>query len=194
MGECSLHDLEQVRFPEGDKIYSQGDPAEAAFLVVKGKIGIYKTVDSRKLHLRTLCGGAIFGVTAVVNSGQRSANAVTLAPSLLVRIPAPLLHQRLDRVDTFVRQLVTTLAENLRDLHRLHQIRPRSIHDYVRQLDDQADNLRKFMINVSMDVERATALAAEVDRLQQVVNDIRATTEGIDDRRYDVIPDLSKLP
>ncbi len=188
----SLQDLEQVRYPEGQKVFSQGEPSDAAFLVVKGKIGVYKAVDGRKVHLRTLCGGAVFGVTAV-DGAYRTVSAVTLAPSLLIHIPATLLQGKLEKADPFVRQLVTTLVGNLRDIHRLHQVRPRSLHDYIRQLDDQAENLRKFMINVSMDVAKLGSLAAEVDRLQGVIDDIKKVVAGVDDQRDDIIPDAARL-
>lgn len=193
MNVKSLQELEQIRYPEGERVYAQGEAAEAAFLVAKGKIGIYKTVDNRKVHVRTLCGGAIFGVTAAVDGGGRASSAVTLAPSLLVRIPTALLHGKLDKSDPFIRQLVTTLAGNLRDLHRLHQVRPRSLHDYIRQLDDQAENLRKFMINVAIDVAKLSSLSAEVDRLQGVIDDIKKVVVDVEDRRDDIFPDPSQL-
>lgn len=183
----ALQELEQLRLPEGDKVFSQGEPSDAAFLIVKGKVGVHKTVDGRRIHLRTLMAGAIFGVTAVVDGGTRPATATTVAPSVLVRIPATVLHAKIDRADPLLRQVVTTLAENLRDLHRLQQMRPRSLHDYIRVLQEQSDNLRKYVINNSLDVAVLAPLTAEVERLDEVIAGIHRTVAGIGDRRADAI-------
>lgn len=194
MADKGLQELEKLRFPEGEKLFSQGDPADACYLIVQGKVGIYKVVDGRRLHLRTLMAGAIFGTAAVVDGGGRSTSAVTVAPTVLLRIPAPLLHAKLERTDPFVRQLVGTMAENLRDLHRVHQLRPRSVHDYVRLLQDQSENLRKFVINAAADVSLIEPLTAEVERLDAVIAVIRQTIEGFADRRSDAVLDPETLP
>lgn len=194
MGDRPLQDLGQLRFPEGEKLFSQGDASDGGYLIVKGKIGLYQTIDGRRVHVRTLMAGELFGITAVVDGGVRSSTAVTVAPTVLVRIPASLLHQKLDRSDPFIRQIVGRLAEGMRDTQRAHQMRPRSIHDTVRLLQDQASNLRKFIINANIAFDHMDKLAVEVDRLDALIADIQGTVSGVVDRRSDVILDPDKLP
>lgn len=185
-------EVEQIRFPEGDRVFTEGDTADALFLVVKGKIGLYRTVDGRKMQLRTMTGGEVFGVTSIVNGSPRTATAVTLAPSQMVRIPAALLHQKLERTDPLIRQVMTTMAEQVRDTRRAIQMRPRSVSDYVRLLQEQADNLGKFLINTH-EVEESVVFASQIKQLQTVIDQLRVTAETVRDRREDSYVDAERL-
>lgn len=185
-------EVQNQRFPEGERIFAEGDAADALFLVASGKIGLYRTIDGRKVLLRTLTAGAVIGVGSVVDGGTRTATAVTLAPSMLVRIPAPMMHQKMERADPLLRQVLVTLADQLRDARRSMQMRPRNVSDYVRLLQEQADNLGKFLINTH-EVEDSARFAAQIQQLQAVIDELHQSVSSLNDRREEVYVDPAKL-
>lgn len=181
-------DLQQLRFTEGQRIFAEGDVADALYLVAGGSIGLYRLIDGHKTLVRTLVGGGLFGVTSIIDGGARSVSAIALAPSLVVRIPAAQIHQKTDRTDPLLRQVLTSLAAQLRDSHRILQPRPRSVFDYITLLQEQADNLAKFLINTH-EVADSVILVAQIEQLQAVIDGLRKTSETIRDRRENSLVD-----
>jgi CRP-like cAMP-binding protein len=185
-------DLQQLRVPDGERIFTEGDVADALYLVAGGKVGLYRLIDGRKMLTRTVVKGGIFGVTSVVDGGARIASAVALEASLLVRMPTAVMHQKMDRADPLLRQVVGALADQLRDNHRVMQMRPRSVPDYLTLLQEQVDNLGKFLINTH-EVEDSVVFAAQIKHLQEVIDELRRTADTIRDRREDAYVPPHKL-
>lgn len=185
-------DLQQLQLPEGHRIFAEGDVANALYLVAGGRVGLSRTVDGRRALARTVEVGGMFGITSIVDGGTRSVSAMTLVPSLLVRIPAALIHQKMDRADPLLRQILNALATQLRENNRILQLRPRSVSDYISLLQEQADNLGKFLINTH-EIEDGVVFATQIQHLQSVVDDLRQTAETVRDRREDSLVDPRKL-
>ena len=61
---------------EGDVLFREGDPGDAAFIVDSGLIGIYKVVEGEEIELGTLKAGELFGEMAIVDGSKRMAYAV----------------------------------------------------------------------------------------------------------------------
>lgn len=185
-------EVQNQKLSEGERIFAEGEAGDALYLVASGRVGLYRMIDGRKVMLRTLTAGAVVGVGSVVDGGVRTATAVTLAPSMVVRIPAPMIHQKMDRADPLLRQVLVTLADQLRDARRSMQMRPRSVSDYVRLLQEQADNLGKFLINTH-EVEDSARFAAQIQRLQGIIDELHQSVESLHDRRDEVYVDPAKL-
>jgi HEAT repeat protein len=73
---------EEVSFEEGEVIFAAGDPGDALFLVVEGKVKI--TAGDR--ILAELGTREVFGEMAVLDPAPRSATAVATAPVIAVRL------------------------------------------------------------------------------------------------------------
>lgn len=72
-----------VQFEAGDEIFTEGDPAEDAFVIDSGEVDIVKEVDGEPVVLARLEAGEIFGEMGLVDdkprsAGARAATAVTL--------------------------------------------------------------------------------------------------------------------
>lgn len=184
--------LERRHLPEGERIFSQGDQADNAFIVAAGKIGIYKQVEERKVLLGSLRAGSLFGEMAVLDGAPRMASAVTLAPSTLIVIPGDAVRQKMGKADPFIRALVGILIDNLRNVHTAYMVRPRSIMDHASVLAEQADGLRHFVIN-NKDLENFTQLAETLDSLDRVVAEFRRLATDVPDRRDSMIPPGEQL-
>jgi serine/threonine-protein kinase len=67
--------LPRQAFAPGAPILREGDPADAAYLVVHGHCEMYRSVDGEKQVVRRLGPGDVFGEMALVPSACRSASA-----------------------------------------------------------------------------------------------------------------------
>ena len=77
----------QRGYRSGEIIFSQGDPGDALYGVVTGKVRISAgAADGREIFLNILEAGDTFGEIALLDGGIRTASAVTMAPSELVSI------------------------------------------------------------------------------------------------------------
>ena len=72
-----------VQFQAGEEIFSEGDPAEEAFIIVSGDVEIVKSVDGTERTLARLGTGEIFGEMGLVDDKPRSASARALTPVTL---------------------------------------------------------------------------------------------------------------
>jgi len=186
--------LERRLVAAGDKVFSEGDVGDAAYLVDAGRIAIYKRVGDKKVVLATLVKGAIFGEMAVVDDAPRMASAAALDTSVLVVIPRQLFQQKLAAMDSFSRALITMLIDNLRNVHKVYMARPRTVGDLSRTLRELLDAQAKYTAAVGADqfspevAEQVRALIDAIDRQQ------RAEAEPPHERRRDAVPPQSSLP
>lgn len=65
-------------FMPGDVVVAEGEPGDAAFIIVKGHCDVFRRAGARKVHLRRIGKGEVFGETAILTSGRRSASVVAV--------------------------------------------------------------------------------------------------------------------
>lgn len=73
--------------PAGKIVFKEGDPAEGLYLLVSGKIGLYKTLQGKnEIHLHTIVANEIFGEISLINKTPHNnfARAETAAKYLFV--------------------------------------------------------------------------------------------------------------
>lgn len=80
---------EVLRFAPGEKLVKQGEPANALYLLMEGKISAYST-DARgnETHLRTTETGGHFGEIGVLESGVRTATVKAISDCAVFRMDA----------------------------------------------------------------------------------------------------------
>jgi CRP-like cAMP-binding protein len=72
---------------DGEIVFSQGDPGDALYAVVAGRIRISSgTADGREFSLNIMEPGSTFGEIALLDGGTRTATATASEPSELVSI------------------------------------------------------------------------------------------------------------
>lgn len=79
--------FDEKRYQAGDNVFREGEPGEALYLVVSGKVKITK-LSSRgdpKL-LTTLRSNSIFGEMAILDSSPRSATATAETEAVLLEL------------------------------------------------------------------------------------------------------------
>ena len=65
---------EVVEFAPGETIVRQGDPADAVYILTEGEAEIFiQDVDGHEIKLTTIGRHSLFGETAVISKGRRTA-------------------------------------------------------------------------------------------------------------------------
>jgi serine/threonine-protein kinase len=112
-------------YSAGTRIVVEGDPGDSAFIIVRGSCVVYKTVDSRRVVLRHLGAGAVFGETAVLSGGIRTATVEAEDEVVVKVVSRRLLEQNLG-IDTPFGVFVGALADRFREVDGLLTARERA--------------------------------------------------------------------
>ncbi len=105
----------QRRYREGEAVCNQGDPGDALFAVVTGKVRISTgAADGREIFLNIMEPGDTFGEIALLDGGTRTATAIAMAPSELVSLRREHLFELLAREPAVAVELLRLCGERLR--------------------------------------------------------------------------------
>jgi CRP-like cAMP-binding protein len=112
-----------LNFQKGEKIFAQGDHADAIFFIQQGKVKISVVSPAGKEAVIAMLGPHdLFGERALVGESLRLSTATALEPSIVLRIERRAmsqgLHARTELADTFIAALLTrnsNLEEDLCD-------------------------------------------------------------------------------
>ncbi|NUN70891.1 MAG: cyclic nucleotide-binding domain-containing protein [Bacteroidetes bacterium] len=78
--------VEPIDVSEGEVLFRQGEPGNALYLIDSGTIDIINDADGERTVIATLGAGQSFGEMALLNSDRRTATAVAMEQSRLLRI------------------------------------------------------------------------------------------------------------
>jgi len=110
----------RVEFEAGTELFREGEDADAAFLVLEGKVEVRK---GEKV-MATLENGDAVGEMALFGATTRTADAIAVAPTKAFKLSREDFDKRLANTDPVLRRMVTILVARLRDateeLARLH--------------------------------------------------------------------------
>ncbi|MFC3615524.1 Crp/Fnr family transcriptional regulator [Lutimaribacter marinistellae] len=78
---------EEIRLDRGDVLFEQGDPGDALYVVLEGRLECsFLSFSGRKLSLDLMGPGAIFGEIALFDPGPRTATITAAEPSRILRV------------------------------------------------------------------------------------------------------------
>jgi eukaryotic-like serine/threonine-protein kinase len=104
-------------FPPATRIVVEGEPGDCAYIIVRGTCVAYKTVDGQKVVLRELGPNNVFGETAVLSGGVRTATVETVDEVLVKVVPRQLLEENLG-LHTSFGLFVVALADRFKELDK----------------------------------------------------------------------------
>lgn len=79
-------EVEWVTLPRGDMLVKQGEPGDAMFIIVSGRMRVYAGWDGREVSIAELGPGETVGEMSLLSSEPRSANVAALRDSELLRL------------------------------------------------------------------------------------------------------------
>lgn len=106
--------VREIFYP-GHLLMTQGEVGVCAYVIERGKVEVFtNTVEAGKTVLAELGAGDIVGEMAIITQEPRSASAVVLEESVLVRVTADDFADGLKTADGNFQALVRVLIERLR--------------------------------------------------------------------------------
>lgn len=77
---------ERVSFDDGQKFFSQGDGADAAYVILQGKAEVAIETPQGELKVAELGQNALVGEMGILSDSPRSATVIAAAPTTALRI------------------------------------------------------------------------------------------------------------
>jgi len=102
-------------YAPGSRIVVEGERGDCAYVVVRGTCVAYRMVDGQRHVLRRLGAGSVFGETAVLSDGIRTATVEAEDEVVVKTVSRQLLEENVDRHTPFG-ALVMALADRFREL------------------------------------------------------------------------------
>lgn len=101
-------------FKTNDIIFREGDTADCAYLIERGRLLIYLENDQSEVPVRIIGEGEVFGEMALIDNSLRSASCRALSEGQLIVVTKAQLLDRVHAADPVVRLLMRVLFERLR--------------------------------------------------------------------------------
>ncbi len=108
-------DLPRCIFSQGDLIMREGEPGDAAYIIVSGTCRVFKTVEGEQIELRHMGPGEVFGETAILSRKSRTASVQALETLIVEVVTAEELEEGVG-MNTGLGRFVRTLADRFREV------------------------------------------------------------------------------
>jgi serine/threonine-protein kinase len=103
-------DFRRVELPAGKLVVQEGEVGHAAYIIEKGRCEVIK--DGTRV--REMGPGAVFGETAILSPGPRTATVRTLERTVLVEVTGDVLEQEVAAMKPWMSAFILTLAHRFR--------------------------------------------------------------------------------
>jgi len=125
-----------VRLFGGAHVVREGEPGGTAYIIVSGRCEVYKTVDGRRVTLRTMGPGEVFGETAILSPGPRTASVVALDDVTLHILTADVFEAEIESMKPWMGSFVHSLATRFRESEAARPLatlraRPTQVAEYL---------------------------------------------------------------
>ncbi len=129
-------------YKKGEIIFKENEERTYAFIIEKGKVSIK---DENEKTLAKLGAGEIFGEMALIEEGQRTANAIASTQCELFLISRDTLFDKMNNIDPLISLLISMLVERYR-MTRIHlpesikQESPADLIDIMREREKETNS------------------------------------------------------
>jgi CRP-like cAMP-binding protein len=110
--------MRRAQFQAGQRIFSQGDRSDGAYLVIVGAVEISAERNGRSFHLSSIPPGGIFGEMGLIEQAPRSATATAETDTTCAVYDSDELTGLIRSDPEEVLRIMRTLIHRLRDTDR----------------------------------------------------------------------------
>lgn len=118
---------EKKLFKRHEMLMKEGKTGDEAYLILSGKVQVFKERGGNKILLGTLSQGDIVGEMALISREPRSASVEALVKTEVAVLTKRLISQHLKKLPPFMEKIVSTITERLQTANTL--INPHSTSD-----------------------------------------------------------------
>ena len=117
---------ETTTLPADRKLYREEDEADSAYVVISGRIALYREADSNHVVINTAGPGAILGELALIADTKRLTSASAAIDSQVLRLNRKMFRRILEEYPDLAVQLHQRIVEELQALiERIEELAPR---------------------------------------------------------------------
>ncbi|MBK9941152.1 MAG: patatin-like phospholipase family protein [Kouleothrix sp.] len=113
-----LPELELIELPAGAALFAEGDPGDALYLVVSGRLRVARAAPGGEHAVREIGRGELVGEFALLTGEPRSATVRAVRDSNLVRLSQALFERLLQRYPQAMTQIARSIVQRVRGLER----------------------------------------------------------------------------
>ncbi len=99
-------------------LFRDGDAPDYMYIVKSGQLAITKTKGTAEIVLAEIKTGAMVGEMAIFDKKPRSANVKALKDSEVIALPYETLNQQLEVLPVWVKAIMRTMNENIREANK----------------------------------------------------------------------------
>ncbi len=114
-----------VSFKKGDYLMMEGEKADAAYLILRGKVEVFAVVDGIRIDLTELSEGDCLGEMALISNQPRSAFAKALTYTDVAVISSEMMNRGIDNMPAWLAKAVKFIVKRLQIttnlIHPLHK-------------------------------------------------------------------------
>lgn len=114
-------DFPRKTFDAGATIIREGEPGDAAYIIVAGQCDIRKEMPSGTETLMSIGPGAVFGEMAIMTEGPRTATVVATEPTTVLVVTSSVLDREMEALKPWIATLLKSLASRFRDIDTKHR-------------------------------------------------------------------------
>jgi CRP/FNR family transcriptional regulator, cyclic AMP receptor protein len=116
--EALADEFEIFTAERGKVLFAQGDAANHLYVVLSGKVKLAHLAYDGREHLVELLGRSEqFGEVSLLDSAPWTATATVVTDARIARVPAPVLHDWIERDPQLASQLLRAISRRLRRTH-----------------------------------------------------------------------------
>lgn len=109
---------ETAEFPEGALIARQGEEADCAYIIKKGRVAVFRAhEDGRESVMAELGEGEIFGEMAILRFDHYTLSVRALENTALYVITPDLVHEHLRAAHPLIRKITDTLLDRMKEVN-----------------------------------------------------------------------------
>ena len=121
---------ERMQLAAGEALYSEGDRADTAFVIVSGRIALYRDQGDTRRELGSAGPGALLGEFALIAPTRRMTGASAQRESELIRLDRKQFRRILEEYPEIAAALHARIAGELQDMIRkIEALAPRLAPD-----------------------------------------------------------------
>lgn len=114
-------DFPRKTFNAGATIIREGEPGDAAYIIVAGRCDIRKEMPAGTETLMSIGPGAVFGEMAIMTEGPRTATVVATERTTVLVVTPAILEQEMEALKPWVATLLKSLAARFRAIDTKHR-------------------------------------------------------------------------
>lgn len=99
-------------------LFREGDAPDAMYIVKSGSLAVTKTKGTSEIVLAEIGPGSMVGEMAIFDKKPRSANVKAVKDSEVISLPYEGLNQQMDSLPVWVKAIMRTMNENLREANK----------------------------------------------------------------------------